>query len=79
MQKPIVYAECEKFKLGWVAGFYDARADDGLRYLDDVLRYGVCDVEQESFLAGYRAGVCARRGESSSILELPAGTFKTAA
>ena len=59
-----IYAKPESFKLGWVAGLYDARADDGQRYLDDILRYGVQGHEDRAqFLAGYRAGLALRRGQ----------------
>jgi hypothetical protein len=58
-----LYNKSEKFKQGCIAGFYDARSDDGLRYLDDILRYGVRDDEDRAaFLAGYRAGQRTRRG-----------------
>ncbi len=57
-----VYSKLEKFKYGWVAGFYDALPDDGLHYLKEILRYGPRDGDQAAFMAGYRAGQRARRG-----------------
>lgn len=66
MQNVAVYAEADRFKSGWIAGFYDARTDDGLRYLDDILRYGVRnDDDRARFLAGYRAGQMARNGHAA--------------
>ena len=59
-----VYTQSDAFKSGWVAGFYDARSDDGMRYLDDILRYGSRSDDERSFMAGYRAGKQARRGSA---------------
>jgi hypothetical protein len=61
MQTLEVYTKSEKFKFGWTAGLYDARSDDGMRYLDDILRYGVRSDDDQSFMEGYRAGQRARR------------------
>jgi hypothetical protein len=56
----------EPYRTGWVAGFYDGFCDDGLRYLDDILRYGVQgDQCRALFLSGYREGRVARRGHVS--------------
>jgi hypothetical protein len=75
-----VYSASEKFKYGWVAGFYDALTDDGMRYLDDVLRYGVGDNgDRKDFMAGYRAGRRARAGQVRDHLEPMASFFQTAA
>jgi hypothetical protein len=74
-----VYNKPEKFKHGWVAGFYDAHSDDGLRYLNDILRYGPQDGDHESFIAGYRAGRQARLGHATSYLEPAVRQFKAAA
>jgi hypothetical protein len=64
-----IYAKADAYKLGCVAGFYDALPDEGQRYLDDILRYGVEGHEDRAqFLAGYRAGCAARRDESSSAI-----------
>lgn len=60
-----LHTQSEALKLGWVAGFYDALTDDGLKYLDDFCRYGVNgDRARADFMAGYSAGREARRGPS---------------
>ena len=74
-----VWPQPEKYKEGWVAGFYDARADDGLRYLDDILRYGPRTCDEQSYLAGYRAGRQARRGAEASYSEPALVSFRPAA
>jgi hypothetical protein len=74
-----IYSKPEKFKYGWVAGFYDALSDDGRRYLDDILRYGARDGDDESFIAGYRAGRQARLGQVVSYSEPAVTHSKTAA
>lgn len=61
MQHTLVHTQSERFKLGWSAGFYDAFSDDGLRYLDEILRYGLNTDEQREFLSGYDAGRSYRR------------------
>ena len=55
-----IYDKPEKFRYGWVAGFYDARSDDGLRY-------GLGSGDDEVFLAGYRAGRQARLGQPTAV------------
>ena len=57
-----IYTESERFKQGSVAGFYDARSDDGLRYLDDILRFGIQSDDQHQFMVGYRYGQQMRLG-----------------
>jgi len=49
------------FRLGYIAGFYDAVADDGSRYLEDMMRFGLAYKEQPDFLEGYRIGRRLRR------------------
>jgi hypothetical protein len=71
MQNVEVYTQSERFKYGFVAGFYDALADDGLRYLNDILRYGVHDGDEASLMAGYRAGRRARLGALAPWPEQP--------
>jgi hypothetical protein len=64
MNSCVVYNKSEQFKQGCIAGLYDAKSDDGLRYLDDILRYGVEGREDRAeFLAGYRAGRALRSGQ----------------
>jgi hypothetical protein len=36
-----LYRQSPRFKAGWIAGFYDTKFDDGLRYWNDILRCGV--------------------------------------
>ena len=79
MRDAYVWSESEKYKEGWVTGFYDSRSDDGLRYLDDILRYGVRSPDDHSFMAGYRAGQQARRGPASLSSERTSADMKTAA
>jgi len=52
----------EEFKLGWVAGLYDAKSDDGLRYRNNVLVSRLPSANDRSFLAGYRAAQKKRLG-----------------
>lgn len=56
--------ESERFKQGWVAGFYDAFSDDGCRYDAEVV--GPAS-RHPDFLAGYRLGVAFRRGHVGSV------------
>jgi hypothetical protein len=64
MENSEVYNKPEAFKHGWTAGFYDAKFDDGRQYLEDILRFGPRVVDDNSFMAGYRAGRQARLGQS---------------
>jgi hypothetical protein len=57
-----IYNTLEAFKYGWVAGLYDALADDGLRYTKDILPFARGDANEPSYLAGYRSGRQARLG-----------------
>jgi hypothetical protein len=74
-----VYNKSEKFKHGWIAGFYDALSDDGLRYLDAILRYGPCEGDEEAFMAGYRAGRLSRLGCVRCYPESAGAQFKAVA
>src|SRR5690349_4177819 len=67
MGQLMVYTQSASFKSGWVAGFYDALSDDGLRYLDEILRHGLKSDEQRDFLAGYCAGQRVRRGPTGTL------------
>jgi hypothetical protein len=72
-----IYNKPHKFKYGWAAGFYDALSDDGRRYLDEIRRYGLRDCNDESFIAGYRAGRKARVGQDA-VHSKPAIKHRTA-
>ncbi|MBZ5634896.1 MAG: hypothetical protein LAO55_17375 [Acidobacteriia bacterium] len=74
-----VYNKPEAFKYGWAAGFYDARSDDGLHYLSNILRFGPHATDHELFIEGYRAGRQARLGHGTSYLEPAARQFTAAA
>jgi hypothetical protein len=63
-----IYTRPNKFKSGWVAGFYDAFSDDGQRYLRDVQRFGVDARQEDDFMSGYREGLRARLGPSLAAL-----------
>jgi hypothetical protein len=68
MIKSAVFSESEQFKRGAIAGFYDAVSDDGLRYIDDLLRFGVRGKDDADFMSGYRHGCAERRQAASSQL-----------
>ena len=74
-----VHDKSERFKLGWVAGFYDALSDDGAKYLDEILRHGLRDQEQVDFITGYRNGLAQRRGLMFGALTHPPETLTQAA
>ena len=74
-----IYSKPEKFKYGWVAGFYDALSDDGLRYLNEILRYGPRDYDDASFIAGYHAGRQKRLGQITCCSEPVVTHFKAVA
>ena len=79
MQDVDIYTKSDKFKYGWVTGFYDAKTDEGVRCLDDVLRYGPHSGDNQAFMAGYRAGQQARRGTAVDDSELVSAAFHAAA
>jgi hypothetical protein len=79
MPHPSVHTQSERFKQGFAAGFYDAISDDGARYLDDVMRYGVRDVTHAEFIHGYRYGRLSRRGDHGDTLPAPPLPFLRAA
>jgi hypothetical protein len=60
-----IHSKSESFKSGWASGFYDALSDDGVRYIDEILRYGIRGYDEQAFLDGYRSGRQARRGPES--------------
>lgn len=74
-----IHSKPEQFKYGWVAGFYDALSDDGLRYMDDILRHGPRDRNDKAFIAGYRAGRSARLGQTKCYPETAMRSLRTAA
>ena len=61
MSSNAVYSRSEQFKRGAVAGFYDAVSDEGIRYIDDLLRFGVRTTDDDDFMSGYRHGRAERR------------------
>jgi hypothetical protein len=72
-----IHTRGERFTYGFAAGFYDALADDGARYLDEIRRYGAGDAEDLS--AGYRAGRLARLGMLTPWPDPPPPSFDMAA
>jgi len=50
------HAISQKYREGWVAGWYDSLGGDGMRYLDDMLRRGADTADEKSFMEGYRDG-----------------------
>ncbi|HUG16837.1 MAG TPA: hypothetical protein VMM78_17655 [Thermomicrobiales bacterium] len=56
--------QSSRFRAGWMAGFYDAKFDDGLRYLEGMLRHGVRSELEQEFLEGYREGRRFRLGRA---------------
>ena len=71
MSPASVYDETERFKRGWVAGFYDALSDEGARWLGGILLYGVSTDDQAQFIAGYQKGRAFRRGEWCNTTPVP--------
>jgi hypothetical protein len=68
-----LYTHSEDFRKGWVAGFYDARTDECLRYLDEILRYGLRTEKDQAFFDGYRMGRQFRVGRTVRQWSFPAG------
>ena len=62
-----VHTQSASFRKGWVAGFYDAKSDEGVRYVDELLRYGIRTHEQREFIDGYRTGQRLRLGEPAAL------------
>jgi hypothetical protein len=74
-----VFGKSERFRDGFMAGFYDALADDGLRYLDEIWCYATRDGDEEHLKAGYRAGRLARLGALTPWPDPPRPSINRAA
>ena len=63
MENAPVFLQSKTYKLGFAAGFYDAFSDDGVKYLDEIRRFGLGDDQGAQFWAGYGRGRAMRLGD----------------